>query len=133
MNDYIGMYVKQFESGDLGSLAFSQCGNDWGLSCGSYQLTLRWGNCINFLKKYFPKESAGLSYSNQDFQSKHWPGPRYSSSPEAVKVIWKKCYNKVGADKFFEYEHEYMKQNFYDKIKEKIIDYIDLDKTSRAF
>ena len=133
MNDYIGIYVKQFESGNLGSLAFSQCGNDWGLSCGSYQLTLRWGNCINFLKKYFPKESVGLSYSNQDFQSKHWPGPRYSSSPEAVKVIWKKCYNKVGADKFFEYEHEYMKQNFYDKIKEKIIDYIDLDKTSRAF
>ena len=32
----IGEYVKQFESGDKGSLSFSSCGNDWGLSCGSY-------------------------------------------------------------------------------------------------
>ena len=39
--DYIGKYVKKFESGSKGSLALSSCGNDWGLSCGSYQLTLR--------------------------------------------------------------------------------------------
>lgn len=32
----IGEYVKQFESGDKGSLSLSSCGNDWGLSCGSY-------------------------------------------------------------------------------------------------
>ena len=54
MTDYIGKYVKEFESGSRGSLALDSCGYDWGLSCGSYQLTLRWGNAINFLKKYFP-------------------------------------------------------------------------------
>ena len=31
------------------------------------------------------------------------------------------------------YEHEYMKTNFYDVIKNMVKDYIDLDKTSRAF
>lgn len=37
--DYIGRLVKQFESGNKGSLALGSCGNDWGISCGSYQLT----------------------------------------------------------------------------------------------
>ena len=133
MTDYIGKYVKQFESGKLGSLALGSSGYDWGLSCGSYQLTLRWGNCIKFLIQYFPKDTAGLYYSNKDFPSKEWPGVAYCTSPEVVKSIWTKCYNKVGADKFFEYEHEYMKKNFYDQIKAKIIDYIDLDNASRAF
>ena len=53
MSDYIGKYVKKFESGSKGSTALAQCGNDWGLSCGSYQLTVRFSNCIAFLKKYF--------------------------------------------------------------------------------
>lgn len=55
-SDYIGKYVKKFESGSKGSLALSSCGNDWGLSCGSYQLTLRWGNCIRFLKNTFQQK-----------------------------------------------------------------------------
>jgi hypothetical protein len=63
MNDYIGKYVKQFESGSKGSTALGSCGNDWGLSCGSYQLTLRWGNCIKFLIQYFPKEAIGLYFT----------------------------------------------------------------------
>lgn len=131
--DYIGKYVKSFESGQLGSLAFGNSGNDWGLSCGSYQLTLRWGNCIKFLKQYFPEESKTL-YFNQikDKVSSSWPGSFYCSSPEAVKKIWQKCYSTAGSEKFFSYEYEYMKNNFYDKIKIKIINYIDLDKTNRA-
>jgi hypothetical protein len=89
MTDYIGKYVKQFESGSLGSLALGSSGYDWGLSCGSYQLTLRWGNCINFLIKYFPEETTGLYYtSKKDFPSKNWPGLFYCSSPDTVKKIW---------------------------------------------
>ena len=60
MIDYIGKYVKKYESGTKGSLSLSQCGNDWGLSCGSYQLTLRWGNCIKFLKKFSSKLISSL-------------------------------------------------------------------------
>ena len=131
--DYIGRHVKKFESGSKGSLALGSCGNDWGLSCGSYQLTLRWGNCINFLIKYFPIESKGLYFSaSKDIATANWPGAAYCSSPEEVKAVWQNCYNKYGSDKFFECEHEYMEINFYNRIKEKIIDYIDLNNASRA-
>lgn len=135
MTDYIGKYVKKFESGTLGSLSLSSCGNDWGLSCGSYQLTLRWGNCINFLKKYFPTESKVLFFdiSKKDFASKTWPGNSYCSSPDAVKSVWQKCYNKVGADKFFEYEHAWIEANYYVPIKNKVKSYLNLDTTDRAF
>lgn len=131
--DYIGKHVKRFESGSIGSLALSQCGNDWGLSCGSYQLTLRWGNCIKFLTQYFPTESKGLYFNPpKDVVTDKWPGASYCSSPDDVKAIWLKCYNTYGADKFFEYEHAYMKDNFYEPIRKRILEYIDLNKTSRA-
>ena len=134
LTDYIGKYIKQFESGNLGSMAFGNCGYDWGLSCGSYQLTLRWGNCINFLKKYFPNESNKLYYrATKDFVSKTWPGSNYCSSPEEVKEVWTECYNKYGNDYFFECEYKHMKSIYYDQIKNKMISYIDLDKTNRAF
>lgn len=129
MTDYIGKYVKKFESGTQGSLALGSCGYDWGLSCGSYQLTLRWGNCISFLKKYFPSESAALYFNSnmKDIGVKTWPGSDYCSSPDAVKGVWRLCYNKVGADKFFEYEHAWIEANYYVPIKKKIRDILDLD------
>lgn len=134
MSDYIGKYVKQFESGSQGSLALSQCGYDWGLSCGSYQLTLRWGNCINFLHYYFPEESSALFFkTGYDTPRQDWPGYGYCSSPDDVKEVWLQCYNKYGEFYFFSCEHEYIKRNCYDVIKNKIKDFIDLDKTSRAF
>jgi hypothetical protein len=94
---------------------------------------LRWGNCINFLKKYFPKEAKSLYYKGKDKASAKWPGATYCSSPIAVSSVWKVCYNKVGAEKFFEYEHEYMQENFYEKIKNRIKNLIDLDTANRAF
>ena len=134
MTDYIGKYVKQFESGSKGSLALGSCGYDWGLSCGSYQLTLRWGNCINFLKKYFPNEAKDLYFkATKDKASKTWPGADYCSSPAKVQTVWTACYNKTGADKFFEYEHQFMEDNYYKPIKNKVKDLIDLDNTNRAF
>lgn len=133
--DYIGKYVKQFESGSKGSLCLVSCGNDWGLSCGSYQLTLRWGNCIHFLKEYFPKEASVLYFNNKpDITTASYPGKEYCSSPEAVKSVWMKCYNKVGADTFFEYEHKHIQKKYYDRIKEKIKSVLDLDTLSdRAY
>lgn len=133
MEDYIGKYVKQFESGNLGSLAFGNCGNDWGLSCGTYQLTLRWGNCINFLKLYFPIEAKNLYYKAKDKASHDWPGAAYCSSPEEVKAIWTNCYQRIGAEKFLEYEVNYMKRTYYEPVKAQIQQYIDLNNTSRAF
>lgn len=136
MTDYIGKYVKKFESGTRGSLALGSCGNDWGLSCGSYQLTLRWGNCINFLKKYFPSESSGLFFnsSKTDIAQKTWPGSSYCSSPDAVRSVWQKCYNKVGAEVFFEYEHAWIESQYYIPIKNKIKSYLNLDTCGeRAF
>ena len=134
MKDYIGKYVKQFESGNLGSMALSSCGNDWGLSCGSYQLTLRWGNCIRFLKRFFPEEAKTLYFNNlHDVVSKSWPGADYCSSPQDVKVIWTICFNKVKSDKFFEYEHLYIKENFYDQICYKLSSQIDILNSNRAF
>ena len=130
MSDYIGKYVKKFESGSKGSSALAQCGQDWGLSCGSYQLTLRFGNCINFLKKYFPNEkSVKKLYFNviKDFASKTWPGAEYCSSPDEVSAAWTACLDKVGEDKFFSYEHEHIKNTYYDKIRVKIKDILDLN------
>ena len=131
--DYIGRYVKQYESGNLGSLAFGNCGNDWGLSCGSYQLTLRWGNCISFLKKYFPIQADKLYYNGPDKSASSWPGKSYSSSPSEVEEVWRSCHSIVGEEQFFKYEHDYIKQIYYIPIKQKLSQYIDLDKTSRAF
>ena len=133
MEDYIGKYVKQFESGNLGSLALGSCGNDWGLSCGSYQLTLRWGNCIKFLKKYFPNNTQDLYFnSSKDFASLNWPGEKYCSSPDKVKQVWTQCYNLAGERTFFQYEHEYIKSTYYDQIKAKLKDEFNID-TSRAW
>ena len=116
--DYIGRLVKPYESGSKGSLCLESCGNDWGLSCGSYQLTLRWGNCIHFLKKYFPEETKSL-YFKDDMPGKAqkaWPGKEYCSSPAEVKMAWQKCYKKVGTEQFFKYEHEYIRSIYYDPV-----------------
>lgn len=101
--DYIGRLVKSFESGKRGSLSLGQCGNDWGLSCGSYQLTLRWGNCIAFLKKYWPTKATSLYFNSEkgDFAQAFWPGPNYCSSPDEVKRVWMECYEAEGDKGFF--------------------------------
>ena len=131
--DYIGKYTKQYESGNLNSLALGSCGNDWGLSCGSYQLTLRWGNCIKFLKKYFPNKTKSLYYNGPDVSKASWPGNKYCSSPDEVKQIWIDCYNSVGSEQFFNYEYDYIKTIYYIPIKQKISSIINLDDSPRAF
>lgn len=133
MQDYIGRYVKEFESGSKGSLALGSCGNDWGLSCGSYQLTLRWGNCIRFLKKYFPEVAKDLYFNNLgDIATPSYPGTRYCSSPTDVKKVWMLCYESVGEDKFFEYEHEYIQDAYYEPLMKKLVGLFNPNNHSRA-
>lgn len=111
-----------------------QCGNDWGLSCGSYQLTLRWGNCIAFLKKYWPTKAASLYFNSEkgDFAQAFWPGPDYCSSPDEVKRVWMECYEAEGDKGFFILEHEHIANHYYIPIKQKISAYMSLDNECRA-
>lgn len=132
-SDYIGKHVKKFESSTQGSLALGHSGNDFGLSCGSYQMTLRWGTCISFLKKYFPEAAKNLYYNSfKDFESKSWPGYEYCSSPDAVKAVWKACYNAVGPDTFFSYEWEFIRDRYYDKACTDLSDIFNPNMHSRA-
>lgn len=132
--DYIGRLVKSFESGKKGSLSLGQCGNDWGLSCGSYQLTLRWGNCIAFLKKYWPTKAASLYFNSGkgDFAQPVWPGAEYCSSPDEVKKVWLECYEAEGDKGFFALEHEHIANNYYIPIKREVSCYMNLDNECRA-
>lgn len=134
MGDYIGALVKRFESGTKGSLSLSSCGYDWGLSCGSYQLTLRWGNCIKFLQKYFPEQAKTLYFNSnkQDIKTGTWPGKDYCSSPQEVKAVWTACYNAVGAEKFFSYEHEQIQNGYYEQLMKKLGSYFNPNNHSRA-
>ena len=134
MTDYIGALVKRFESGTKGSLALSSCGNDWGLSCGSYQLTLRWGNCIKFLKKYFPKEAEDLYFNSAkgDIATAIYPGADYCTGPDMVKKVWEECYRLVGKERFFTYEHEYIQNVYYETAMKKLNGYFNPNNHSRA-
>lgn len=117
LNDYIGRLVKPFESGNLGILAFGNCGNDYGLSCGSYQLTLRWGNCIYFLKSNYPREAEKLYWNNLPDKASHsWPGVAYCSSPAEVKAVWVQCVKRDGEAAFFNKEHDWIRRAYYDPI-----------------
>lgn len=147
MNDYIGRYVKQFESGNSGSTTVGHSGIDWGLSCGSYQLTLKWGNCINFLHQYFKSNSSisenlrsrvsALYFNSTEYNAADWtyyPGAEYCSSPQDVSAVWLDCVDAVGLDQFFAYEHEYIQNTCYipfiARVPQSII---NLQQTSRAF
>lgn len=131
--DYIGKYVKQFESGNNGSTCLAHSGYDWGLSCGSYQLTLRWGNCIAFLKTYFPEVAKDLYFNNiGDIKLQTFPGVKYCSTPEQVKKVWMNCYESVGEEKFFEYEHAFIEKRYYEALMKKLNGLFNPNDHSRA-
>ncbi len=113
-----GQYVKKFESGSRGCKVIAQCGNDWGASFGTFQLTLRWGNVIWFLQKKFPRTSKPFNlYFNKnkkDFESTEYPGTTYCSTIEQVKKCWFACIEAVGVTKFEATERAYIKSMYYD-------------------
>ena len=135
MSDYIGKYVKRFESGDSGCLTFGQCGNDWGMSYGTNQRILRYGIAINFLKKYFGEyEIVQKLYFNNlgDREVSYWLGEQYCSSPDEVKAAWIFCVNAVGREEFERVEHEDILENYYDVTKKELDGFFDVEK-NRAF
>lgn len=134
--DYIGRLVKRFESGNNGSLSIGQSGIDWGCSYGTYQFIVRYGNVIKFLKKYFPLQAEKLYWNGLDDRPlSYWPGEQYCSSPDEITNVWLRCYNDVGAGKFFECEHDHIEQGWYIPCREriKIRTGVDVDKVSRAY
>lgn len=135
MSDYIGKYVKHFESGDSGCLTFGQCGPDWGMSYGTNQRILRYGVAINFLKKYFGQyEIVQKLYWNNlgDRALNYWPGEQYCSSPDEVKVAWIYCVNAVGKELFEQYEYEDIRENYYEVAKKELQGFLDVN-SNRAF
>lgn len=135
MKDYIGRYVKHFESGDSGCLTFGQCGPDWGMSYGTNQRILRYGVAINFLKKYFAQyEIVQKLYWNNlgDRALNYWPGEQYCSSPDEVKVAWIYCVNAVGKELFEQYEYEDIRENYYEVAKKELQGFLDVN-SNRAF
>ena len=71
--DYIGKYVKVFESGTNGPTTIAQCGNDGGLSYGTYQFIWSYngepGSAQRFWNKYYANKY-GKATSYTDLKSK---------------------------------------------------------------
>ena len=136
MKDYIGRYVKRFESGDLSCFAFGRCGDDWGLSCGTNQRILRYGIAIGFLKTHFPEnelvKKLYFNYDMPDLAINYWPGEQYCSSPADLKAAWLSCIEKVGKEEFERIEHEDILENYYSVAKEELSGLFDVEK-NRAF
>lgn len=135
MKDYIGRYVKRFESGDLGCFACGQQGPDYGGSYGTNQRTLRFGTAINFLKKYFGQHEIvqKLYWNNlEDKPLNYWPGEAYCNSPDEVKTAWLYCINTVGKEKFEQYEYEDIRENYYKLAKKELQGFLDVN-SNRAF
>lgn len=134
--DYIGRLVEKFESGNNRCRSFSQCGPDYGLSCGTNQRILRFGVSIKFLKKYFSDEECvqKLYWNNlRDRPLNYWPGEAYCSPPEMVQAAWLHCVNKVGDKQFEEYEYEDILENYYNPCCKLLKDILDVNNISRAY
>ena len=136
MKDYIGRYVKRFESGDLSCFAFGRCGDDWGLSCGTNQRILRYGIAIGFLKTHFSEnelvKKLYFNYDMPDLAINYWPGEQYCSSPDDLKSAWLSCIEEVGKEEFERIEHEDILENYYSVAKEELNGLFDVEK-NRAF
>lgn len=92
--DYISKYIHHFESGSDGPTAIDHCGNDGGLSFGSYQMI--WdGPAPEFWSKYFASKYGS------------------PTSCEDLKTKWLKAVNDIGKDAFFAKEWDYILNSDY--------------------
>lgn len=71
--DYIGKYVKEFESGNAGPTSIEHCGDDGGLSYGTYQFIWSYdnepGSAQRFWDKYYAN-TYGKATSYADLKNK---------------------------------------------------------------
>lgn len=71
--DYIGKYVKEFESGNAGPTSIGHCGDDGGLSYGTYQFIWAYGgepgSAQRFWAKYY-QDKYGKPTSYNDLKDK---------------------------------------------------------------
>lgn len=110
--DYIGKYVKKFESGSGGSTTIAHhSGNDGGASYGSYQMI--YSVASTFWSKYYASK-----YGEQ-------------SGVSNLEELWLKAAND-DPEGFFANEHEFIQSQYYDIAKSKLAGTFDPDKYSRA-
>lgn len=102
IGDYVGKYVKQFESGTRGSTAWSQCGSDGGGSFGTYQM----------IYKYKGADGAARQFWREYYANNPKYGPETSMTN--LKELWKRAATD-DPEGFYANEHAFMYKTHYNK------------------
>ncbi len=97
--DYISKYVHQFESGDRGPESIVHCGNDGGLSYGTYQM----------IWSYNGQPGSAQKFWSTYFASKYGTPSSYND----LKEKWLQAIKDIGKDAFFAKEWEYALNSYY--------------------
>lgn len=103
----LGSLSKRWESGNAGPYAISSGqGDPGGVSYGSYQFASNRGTVEPFVKTLPPEIQSNFEGLT--------PGtPEYSAA-------WRESVNQMGADEFYQYEHSYVKAQYYDTAANRI-------------
>lgn len=115
--DYIGRYVKVFESGTRGSTTISQAGNDGGASFGTYQM----------IWSYNGYPGLAQTFWNRFYESRYG---RVSTIAE-LKTLWVKAATDNPTE-FFANEHLYIGEQCYEPMIRQLGDHYNPNKHSRA-
>lgn len=115
----LGSLSKRWESGSAGPYAISSGqGDPGGVSYGSYQFASNRGTVEPFVATLPPEIQ-----SNFDGLT---PGtPEYSTA-------WRESVNQMGADNFYQYEHAYVKAQYYDNAANKVNQSLGINANERS-
>lgn len=115
--DYIGKYVKVFESGTRGSTTVSQAGNDGGGSFGTYQMIWSYkgypGLAQTFWHRFYESKYGAVSTVND------------------LKTLWVKAATD-DPEGFFANEHLYIGEQCYEPLIKQLGDHYNPNRHSRA-
>ena len=115
--DYIGKYVKVFESGTRGSTTVSQAGNDGGGSFGTYQMIWSYkgypGLAQTFWHRFYESKYGAVSTVND------------------LKTLWVKAATD-DPEGFFANEHFYIGEQCYEPLIKQLGDHYNPNRHSRA-
>lgn len=115
--DYIGKYVKVFESGTRGSTSISQSGNDGGGSFGTYQMIWSWNGYPGLAQTFWSR-----------FYADKYGSP---STVNELKVLWLQAATD-DPDGFFANEHLYIAEQCYEPMIRQLGEHYNPNKHSRA-